>query len=130
MNPSTRFCRVLLTFLFVAIIANVCHGAYLVESITSEVTLNEINTFIAEISYDPIPTSQWKKPDGSITHNWLADGDGGYSLHAINRMYQITREVSGTSSQRMQLLNLAIKWSDIWLRHRNDQPWGDHRTMW
>jgi hypothetical protein len=42
----------------------------------------------------------------------------------------VAAEIPSLSAERMQLLNLAIKWNDAWLSHRNDQPLGEHRVMW
>jgi hypothetical protein len=97
-----------------------------VDSLDGEVTLHEASGFYAAASAIAIPTTQY--PGGS--HNYLADGTGGRNLEAINRLAEITGEVPALNAQHVKLLDLAIKWSDVWLTHRDDQPMGEHRAVW
>jgi len=60
----------------------------------------------------------------------FCDGEGGTTLEGINRLYELTGGLSGMSAEHQQLLEVAIRWSDAWLSHRNDLPRGEHRVMW
>jgi hypothetical protein len=101
-------------------------GPLVIDSLDCDVTTHEVNAFLAVVSGTTIPTSQY--PTGG--HNYLADGDGGTTLEAINRLYEITGDLPGLSAQHSKLLDLAIAWSDAWLSHRNDLPLGEKRVMW
>ena len=101
-------------------------GPYVIDSLDGEVTKHEIDTFISGVAAMTIPTSQW----AGGTHNLLADGEGGLTLEGINDLYTVAAEIPGLGVERMQLLNLGVKWNDAWLSHRNDQPLGEHRVMW
>jgi hypothetical protein len=103
--------------------------AYLVERLEGDVTARELDTFIAVTSAAAIPTAMWTA-DNPASHNILcAFGRGGYTLEAINLVYEIARD-AGMSAQQRRLLDLAITWSDQWLVHRNDLPLGEHRVLW
>jgi regulation of enolase protein 1 (concanavalin A-like superfamily) len=106
---------------------NTCHAQLVIDSLDGEVTQHEVDTFISNVSATTIPTAEWT---ATITHNQLADGNGGQTLEAINYMYQITGDIPSLSSEHTQLLNLAIAWNDAWLTHRNDLPLGEGRVMW
>jgi hypothetical protein len=99
-----------------------------IDSPTGEVTPHEALAFLCAVSAETIPTSQYSSAPGS--HNDLADGSGGATLEAINRMYEITGDVPSLAAEHVRLLDLAIKWSDAWLSHRNDLPLGEKRVMW
>lgn len=107
--------------------ANTCHAQLVIDSLDGEVTQNEVDTFINAVSVTPIPTSQWT---ATITHNQLADGNGGQTLEGINDLYMITGDIPSLSAEHTQLLNLAIQWTDAWLINRNDMPLGEQRVMW
>lgn len=101
-------------------------GKLVIDGLDGEVTQHEVETFLSVISARPIPVSQW--PNGG--HNALADGNGGTTLEAINRLYEVTGEIPALATQHAQLLDLAIRWSDAWLIHRNDLAMGEKRVMW
>jgi hypothetical protein len=101
-------------------------GKLVIDGLDGEVTQHEVDTFLSVISARPIPVSQW--PNGG--HNALADGNGGTTLEAINRLYEVTGEIPALAAQHAQLLDLAIRWSDAWLIHRNDLAMGEKRVMW
>lgn len=98
-----------------------------IDRLDGEVTQNEVDTFIQVVSATPIPTSQWTS---TITHNQLADGKGGMTLEGINTLFMVTSDIPGLGTEHIQLLNLAIAWTDAWLIHRNDLPLGEQRVMW
>jgi len=98
-----------------------------IDTLDGEVTQHEVDTFINVVAAMEIPTSQWTE---SITHNQLADGRGGMTLEGINRLYRVTRDIPSLRAEQIQLLNLAIAWTDAWLIHRNDLPLGEGRVMW
>jgi hypothetical protein len=98
-----------------------------IDSLDGEVTQNEVDTFISVVSAMPIPTSQWTP---TITHNQLADGKGGMTLEGINYLFVVTGDIPSLSVEHIQLLDLAIAWTDAWLIHRNDLPLGERRVMW
>jgi hypothetical protein len=101
-------------------------GPLVIDSLDCDVTAHEVDAFLAVVSGTTIPTSQY--PNGG--HNYLADGDGGTTLEAINRLYEITGDLPSLSARHAKLLDLAIAWSDSWLAHRNDLPLGEKRVMW
>lgn len=101
-------------------------GPLVIDSLDCDVTAHEVGAFLSVVSATAIPTSQW--PNGA--HNDLADGEGGTTLEAIDRLYEITGDIPSLAAQHRQLLDLAIRWNDTWLAHRNDLPLGEHRVMW
>ena len=104
-------------------------GAYLIERLEGDVTARELDAFIAATSAASIPAAMWTQSNPA-SHNILcAFGRGGYTLEALGLLYEIAKD-AGMSSQQRRLLDLAIKWSDEWLVHRNDLPLGEHRVMW
>src|SRR5713101_2190642 len=117
----------MLSLLLACFTVNTCKAQLVIDSLDGEVTQNEVDTFINVVSATPIPTSEWT---ATITHNQLADGKGGMTLEGINYMAEITRDIPALSTEHTQLLNLAIKWNDAWLTHRNDMPMGEQRVMW
>ena len=102
------------------------HAQYVIDSLDGEVTQHEVDTFINNVTALPIPTIE----DPGTSHNYLADGPGGVTLEAMNDLYVITGDIPSLSAEHTQLLNLAIRWNDTWLIHRNDLPLGEHRVMW
>ena len=101
-------------------------GPLVIDSLDCDVTENEVNAYLTVVSGTPIPTSQHPGTD----HNYLADGIGGTILESINRLYEVTGDMPGLEGQHTKLLDLAIRWNDAWLSHRNDKPLGEHRVMW
>ena len=102
-------------------------GPLVIDSLDCDVTAHEVDAFLSVVSATAIPTSQW--PPGT-THNYLADGPGGTTLEAVNRLYEITGDLPALAQERGKLLDLAIRWSDAWLSHRNDLALGEKRVMW
>ncbi len=127
MKMSPRLIRCAFALLLACFAVAICHAQLVIDNLDGEVTQNEVDTFISVVSASSIPTSEWT---ATITHNQLADGNGGQTLEAINYMYQITGDIPALSTEHTQLLNLAIKWNDAWLTHRNDMPLGEQRVMW
>jgi hypothetical protein len=101
-------------------------GPLAIDTLQCDVTAHEVDSFLSVLSAAPVPTSQY--PGGS--HNYLADGTGGTTLEAINRVCEIAGDIPSLSAEHVKLLDLAIHWSDTWLTHRNDLPLGDKRVMW
>ena len=104
------------------------NGPFLVEGLDGDVSAAELNAFIKGISAVSIPTAMWVANDTG-SHNILCEFGRGSVLEAINLLYEVTRD-GGFTTQQRQLLDLAIRWSDQWLIHRNDLPLGEHRVMW
>src|SRR5579883_2740681 len=102
------------------------NAQYVIDSLDGDVTQHEVDVFLSTASATPIPVSHWAV--GTPSHNQLAYFAGG-ALEAINDMYVLTGDL-GMNTEHAQLLNLAIKWNDAWLIHRNDMPLGEHRVMW
>src|SRR5579883_2632114 len=50
------------------------HAQYAIDSLQGDITQNEADSYISNVSAIPIPTRQWTS---TVTHNYLADGDGG-----------------------------------------------------
>jgi hypothetical protein len=81
------------------------------------------------VSAASIPTAQWVM-DNPESHNILCSfGRGGITLEALNLMVEVARAARMTAAAT-KLLDVAIKWTDAWLVHRNDLPQGEHRVMW
>src|SRR5260370_19629897 len=123
------------SFHWIAVAGGICvgvggakrgHAQYVIDSLDGEVTQHEVDTFINNVTALPIPTIE----DPGTSHNYLADGPGGVTLEAMNDLYVITGDIPSLSAEHTQLLNLAIRWNDTWLIHRNDLPLGEHRVMW
>jgi hypothetical protein len=107
----------------------VAPGPYVVESLDGDVTPREVAAFIKGASAASIPTAQWVM-DNPASHNILCSfGRGGTTLEAINLMVEVARGAHMTA-EAGKLVDLAIKWTDAWLVHRNDLPQGEHRVMW
>jgi len=123
---SRRVIHWIFSFLLVCFAVTTCHAQYVIDSLDGEVTQNEVDTFINNVSALPIPTIE----DPGTSHNYLADGPGGVTLEAMNDLYVITGDIPTMNTEHTQLLNLAIAWTDTWLIHRNDLPLGEHRVMW
>ena len=106
----------------------VASGTFLVEGLDGDVTAAELDALIKGLSAVTIPTSMYN-PSDPASHNALCEFGRGSNLEAMNLVYEVTRE-GGFPKQQRQLLDLAIRWSDLWLIHRNDLPLGEHRVMW
>jgi hypothetical protein len=99
---------------------------FVLDSPDGDVTGHEIQTFFSVLCGVTIPTSM--TIDGG--HNYLADFEGGQTLEAMNRMIEMTAALPAFVPEHLGLLNLAIRWNDAWLSHRNDLPLGEGRVMW
>jgi hypothetical protein len=102
-------------------------GPFLVEGLDGDVTAAELDALIEGLSAVTIPTAMYNQADPA-SHNNMCEFGRGSTLEAMNLVYEVTREGKFPKQQR-QLLDLAIRWSDVWLMHRNDLPLGDHRVM-
>lgn len=126
---SSKRRRLLTLFLFVLTCAGYGFGQaanLVVDSLQGEVTQNEVDTFI---SYMNGGVGGAALPTTSQGDN-LAYGTPGLTLEALNYMYRITGDIPSMTNEQMQLLNLAIVWSDRFILIRNDQPMGPHQVMW
>jgi hypothetical protein len=100
--------------------------AFVLDSPSGDVTKREIDTFFSVLCGTTIPTSM--TIGGG--HNYLADFEGGQTLEAMNRMIEMTGTMPSFAPEHLGLLNLAMRWNDAWLSHRNDLPAGEGRVMW
>jgi hypothetical protein len=87
-------------------------STFTIDSLTGEITANEISQFTNSINGLVPPTNNWG--DNMSTH--------GTEVEGMRRMYEATGN--------MNILNRLIAFCDIELVHRNDQALGEHRTMW
>lgn len=85
---------------------------FTIDSLDGDITANELNQFISSINTLTPPTNNWG--DNMSTH--------GTDVQGMQRMYEATHNIS--------ILNTYIKFMDVALSHRNDQPLGEHRVMW
>lgn len=86
--------------------------SFTIDSLNGEITANEIKQFTNSINSLTPPTNNWG--DNMSTHGTAVEG--------MRRMYEATGN--------MNVLNRLIQFMDVALVHRNDQPRGEHRTMW
>src|SRR6185312_8396290 len=85
---------------------------FAVDSLDGEITANELKQFTNSINSMTPPVNNWS--DAMSTH--------GTEVEGMRRMYEATGN--------MNVLNRLIAFCDVELSHRNDQPLGEHRTMW
>jgi Ricin-type beta-trefoil lectin domain-like len=85
---------------------------FTIDSLDGDITSNEINQFVSSINSLTPPSNNWG--DNMSTH--------GTAVQGMQRMYEATGNIN--------ILNTYIKFMDVALSHRNDQPLGEHRTMW
>jgi hypothetical protein len=102
----------------------------IIDGLDGDVTQKEIDTFIAFVAAMPVVPSQWDCCNGGTTHNYLGDGEAGTTLEAINDLYVVTGTIPTLADEHARLLDIAIRWTDAWITHRNDLPQGEHRVMW
>ena len=81
MSPRLIYCAFVL--LLVCFAVNTCKAQLVIDNLDGEVTQNEVDTFISVVSATPIPTSEWT---ATITHNQLADGNGGQTSKRHRRL--------------------------------------------
>ncbi|GGA79984.1 hypothetical protein GCM10011507_34060 [Edaphobacter acidisoli] len=97
-----------------------------VDSLQGEVDQNEIDTYISFMN-NPANTNA-TLPTNALGDN-LAFGTPGTNLEGLNYMYRIAGDLNLTTEQ-MQLMDLAITWSERFILLRNDQAMGPHQVMW
>ncbi|MDR3724898.1 MAG: MBG domain-containing protein [Terracidiphilus sp.] len=104
-----------------------------VDSTAGDVDRNEVDTFISFMTNAGGVNANAVLPNNALGDN-LAYGTPGLNLEAINDMYRITGDMMinnpSMSVEQMQLMNLAILWSERFIQLRNDQPLGNHLVMW
>jgi hypothetical protein len=104
-----------------------------VDSTTGDVDQNEVDTFISFMTNAGGVNANAVFPTNALGDN-IAYGTPGLNLEAINYMYRITGDLMvnnpSMSTEQMQLMNLAIAWSERFILLRNDQPLGNHVVMW
>lgn len=102
-----------------------------VDSDQGDVDQNEVDTFISFMTNTSNANAVF--PTNALGDN-LAYGTPGLNLEAINYMYRITGDMMvnnpSLSTEHMQLMNLAIAWSENFILLRNDQANGNHQVMW
>jgi hypothetical protein len=97
-----------------------------IDNLQGEVTQSEVDTYI---SYMNGGVSGALLPTNALGDN-LAYGTPDSTLEGLNYMYRITGDIPSMSTEHMQLLNLAIVWSERFILLRNDQSMGPHQVMW
>jgi hypothetical protein len=97
-----------------------------VDSLQGEVDQNEVDTYI---SYMNSGVGGAALPTNALGDN-LAYGTPGSTLEGLNYMYRVTGDIPAFATEQMQLLNLAIVWSERFILLRNDQAMGPHQVMW
>ena len=104
-----------------------------VDSTAGDVDQNEVDTFISFMTNTGGVNANAVFPTNALGDN-LAYGTPGLNLEAINYMYRITGDMMvnnpNLSTEHMQLMNLAISWSECFILLRNDQVNGGHQVMW
>jgi len=119
-------------FLFCLLALSSTHHAFaqvtnlVVDSLTGEVDQNEVDTYIGFLQ-NPANANA-VLPTNALGDN-LAYGTPGTNLEGINYMYRIAGDL-GLTNEQMQLMDLAIVWSERFILLRNDQPMGPHQVMW
>ena len=104
-----------------------------VDSTSGDVDQNEVDTFISFMQNASGANANAVFPTNALGDN-LAYGTPGLNLEAINYMYRITGDLMvnnpSMSTEHMELMNLAIAWSENFILLRNDQANGPHQVMW
>jgi Ricin-type beta-trefoil lectin domain-like len=88
------------------------NAAFVIDSLSGDITSNEINNFISTVAGMNPPANNWGNE--MATH--------GTEVQGMRRMYEATRNVT--------ILNHYIRFSDSSLSKRNDKPGGEGRVMW
>ena len=88
------------------------NAAFVIDSLSGDITANETNNFISTIAAMTPPANNWGNE--LATH--------GTEVQGMRRMYEATRNVT--------VLNHLIRFADSALSKRNDKPGGEGRTMW
>src|SRR5271154_2408836 len=97
-----------------AVGAHTSRAAFVIDSLTGDITANELNSFYSSVSTIAINTNNYG--------NNMADHSSGVACEGIRKLYEATQDI--------RLLNLYIKYCDVFMSHRNDQPLGERRVMW
>lgn len=123
-RPIT-FLRLSMQLLVVCLCVSLCAGRgfaqaqnLVIDGLQGDVTQNEVDTYISYINGG---VGGALLPTNSIGDN-LAYGTSGSTLEGLDDMYRITGDMPNMSVEHMQLLNLALVWSDRFILLRNDQP--------
>ncbi|HXF10084.1 MAG TPA: RICIN domain-containing protein, partial [Desulfuromonadaceae bacterium] len=87
---------------------------FTIDSLDGDITSNELNQFVNSVAT--------LNPGANNYGNNYADHTDGVRAEGIGRMYEATDNVT--------ILNHLIRYCEQFMSHRNDQPWGEHRTMW
>jgi Ricin-type beta-trefoil lectin domain-like len=87
-------------------------AAFVIDSLSGDITTNETNNFISSIAAMNPPANNWG--NNMATH--------GTEVQGMRRMYEATRNVT--------ILNHCIRFADSALSKRNDKPGGERRVMW
>jgi hypothetical protein len=95
--------------------------------LAGEVTQAEVDSFYAFMLSEPIPTRQWTATGG---YNEMATGTGGTDFDALGVMAQVTGDIPALSTEHTEILNLGVKWADIFLVNRDDLSLGQHCLFW
>lgn len=102
-----------------------------IDSDQGDVDQNEVDTFISFMQNSA--NTNAKVPTNALGDD-LAYGTPGLNLEAINELHRITGDMMATNpnmaTEHMQLMNMAIVWSENFILLRNDQANGNHITMW
>lgn len=124
---------ILLLLSFRHALAQKADANLVVDSVTGDVDQNEVDTFISFMTNAGGGNANAVFPTNALGDN-LAYGTPGLNLQAINYMYRITGDLMvnnpSMATEHMQLMNLAIAWSECFILLRNDQANGGHQVMW
>jgi protein-S-isoprenylcysteine O-methyltransferase Ste14 len=111
-----RFSLVHLASVWIALLAGaeIARANMVLESVTGEVTTNELASFIKAAEALPPP------PSNNIGNTMVYEASGGARLHGLQTFYSFTKD--------QRALDVAIVWSDAFLHARNDPANG--RIIW
>src|ERR1044071_6808036 len=87
-------------------------AAFVIDSLSGDITTNERNTFVSTIQ--TIAPSTDNYGNAMSTHGTATEG--------MRRMYEATGDI--------RILTRYIQFCDVYLVHRNDEPLGENRPMW
>ena len=96
----------------VAILLPATRAAFVIDSLSGDITTNEINSFVSTIAAMTPPANNWGIE--MATH--------GTEVQGMRRMYEATRNQA--------ILNHLIRFADSAVSKRNDKSTGERRTMW
>ncbi len=87
-------------------------AAFVIDSLSGDITQNELNNFVSTIAGMTPPENNWG--NAMAIHGTAPSG--------MRKMYESTRDIN--------ILNHYIRFCDKMLSRRNDLPGGERRTMW